>query len=196
MIERETESRHDTTLKQKIMKEKNEVKIPEKKTILSMVKDLLRKKEPELDGVPSVPEDETVERLIGKASVNGEEKRGCPYATKRAIVASLQEIRRFAEEHQLASTVVKALLTLLAEIALDALKGKVSGRILEALLKALNYDRDKKTAYSEGRKEGANDKIEMVHFADKSDEVPNINGAIRPNSGAASIFDIAKAAQP
>lgn len=192
------------------MKEKNEVRIPEKKTILSMVKDLLRKKEPELDGVPCVPEDETVERLIGKASgggnspqpdgdgagnVNGEEKRGCPYATKRAIVASLQEIRRFAEEHQLASTVVKALLTLLAEIALDALKGKVSGRILEALLKALNYDRDKKTAYSEGRKEGTNAKIEMMHFADKGDEVPNINGAIRPNSGAASIFDIAKAAK-
>ena len=30
------------------------------------------------------------------------EKRGCSYAMKRNIVASLQEIRRFAEEHDLA----------------------------------------------------------------------------------------------
>lgn len=191
------------------MKETNEVKIPGKKTILTMVKDLLRKKAPGLDAVPREPGEETVARLIEK-SVGGKvaavgsdgpgepdtaEKKGCPYAAKRAIVASLQEIRRFAEEHKLASTVVKALLTLLAEIALDALKGKVSGRILETLLKALNYDRDKKAAYSEGKVDGRNAKIEMVHFADKGDDVPNINGSVRSNSGAASIFDIAKEAK-
>jgi len=191
------------------MKETKEVKIPEKKTILSMVKECLRKKAPGLDAAPREPGEETVSRLIDK-SVGGKvpavesdvpmeadasEKKGCPYATKRAIVASLQEIRRFAEEHKLASTVVKALLTLLAEIALDALKGKVSGRILEVLLKALNYDRDKKAAYAEGKVDGRNAKIELVHFADKGDDVPNINGPVRSNSGAASIFDIAKEAK-
>lgn len=192
------------------MKEKDEERIPEKKSVLSMVKGLLRKKAPGLESAPPVPGEETVGRLIEKASgdgnagqtesdgaeeVNEEEKKGCPYAMKRAIVESLQEVRRFAEEHQLGSTVVKALLTLLAEIALDALRGKVSGRVLEALLRAMNYDRDKKEAYSEGRKDGANAKIEVMHFGDKGDDVPNVNGSVRANSGAASIFDIAKEAK-
>ena len=185
-------------------------KVPEKRSILRMVTDLLRKRgEEDVAAIPSPPP-EMVTTLIEKAvpsegvevrlqevnddngSDEASEKKGCPYATKRAIVASLQEIRRFAEEHQLASTVIKAMLTLLAEMTLDSLKGRVSGRILEVLFKAICYDCDRKEAYSQGRHDGRNDAIETVVYPPQDKEVPDINGTVYSADGPATIFDIAK----
>lgn len=185
------------------MKKTESEKTPGKRSILRIVTDLLRSKGHEEITAIASPPPETVERLLEKATGGEsapeekveEEKKSCPYATKRAIVESLQEIRRFAEEHQLAATAVKAILTLLAEIALDSLKGRVSGRILEALWKAVSYDRDRKEAFNQGRKEGRNDTIGTVIFADGDKDLPDINGAIFTQDEApTTIFDIAREA--
>lgn len=196
------------------MREKNAERNTEKRTLLTMVRDFLKRKDADLTSLPDTVADDTVRTLVEKGS-DGKPRKGqgvktdgssgnepeeghresCPYATKRAIVTSLQEIRRFAEEHQLASTVVKALLSLLAEIALDALKGKVTGKVLETLLKALNYDRDKKDAYREGEKAGRNASITITHFPESEAGIPDINGSVRSPSSASSIFDIAKQAK-
>lgn len=119
-------------------------------------------------------------------------KKGCPYATKRAIVESLHEIRRFAEEHDLAATVIKALLSLLAEMAIGALKGRVSGKVLETLWKAMNYEADRKEAFKAGEKHGRNARINTEYFVERNDSIPDINGALQNPSRQTSIFDIAK----
>ena len=121
-----------------------------------------------------------------------EKSESCPYATKRAIVESLAEIRRFAEEHQLAATVVRALLTLLAEMAAGALKGRVSGKVLDLLLKAIRYDRARMEAYAEGETAGRNARIRMEIFPAQERELPDINGPIHTPPAPASIFDIAR----
>ena len=81
-------------------------------------------------------------------------RESCPYATKRAIVESIDEIRRFAEEHKLAASVLRSLLSLLGEIALGAIKGKVSRQILELLLKAINYELAIDEAFRKGHDDG------------------------------------------
>ncbi|MDE6793966.1 MAG: hypothetical protein K2J63_01515, partial [Muribaculaceae bacterium] len=112
-----------------------------------------------------------------KAPAQTDAKESCPYATRRAIVESIAEIRRFAEENKLAASVLKALLTLLAEIALGTLKGKVSRHILETLLRAVTYELDMESRYP------ADD-----------DGLPHINGPLYRPDGT-SIFDVAAAAR-
>lgn len=119
-------------------------------------------------------------------------KESCPYATKRAIVESLEEVRRFAQEHGLASKFVKVLLAFLAEAALNALRGKVSGKVLDVLLKGFTFDQVKDDAYKAGEKDGRNARIIVEHFPEQSGVLPNINGTMRPNSGEPTIFDLAK----
>lgn len=122
-------------------------------------------------------------------------KKSCPYATKRAIVESLNEIRRFAEEHHLAATVVRALLALLADMALGALKGKVSRHVLDALLKSFNYERAVDEAFRKGELQGRNTAIIEKHFPESDDGLPHLNGTVYDGNPGSSIFDIAKDAR-
>lgn len=193
-------------------KRENGGKKNERKSLFEMVKEILggKGKAVEAEGIPDqVPDMASAERLIGKAvgeadggrvggsgEGSGEAgKRGCPYATKRAIVESLAAIRRFAEENELASTVVRSLLTLLAEMALDALKGKVGIKALETLLKAFNYDSARKEAFREGEKAGRNARIKEEVFPPQETILPDINGSLRKPSRGASIFEIAEGAE-
>lgn len=120
-------------------------------------------------------------------------KESCPYATKRAIVESIAEIRRFAGEHKLAASVLKALLALLAEIALGALRGKISRQVLETLLHAINYELDMEEAFRKGHEDGRKKLIEERYPSD-DDGLPHINGTLlRPDT--TSIFDVAAEAR-
>lgn len=150
----------------------------EKKTILEYLRSLFRKEVPETESTTEVP---------------SEEKESCPYATKRAIVESIAEIRKFADEHKLAASVIKALLTLLAEIAIGALRGKVSRQVLETLLNAINYEFAVEEAFQRGHLEGRNQMPEERYPAD-DDGLPHINGPISRPDGT-SIFDVAAEAR-
>lgn len=147
--------------------EKENEKIPSTKGILAWVKEILHLKAPEMDRLPHEPSPEVITTLINKATgesttedqrpktndhqpksddqqpTTDDQQESCPYALKRNIVESLREIRKFAEENDLAASMVRALLSLLAEMAVGALKGKVSGTILESLLKIFNYERER-----------------------------------------------------
>ena len=48
---------------------------------------------------------------------------------------------------------------MLAEMAIEALRGKVSGTVLAILLNALNYEKDKEAAYRQGELDGRNAKM-------------------------------------
>lgn len=175
--------------------------------LLDLVKGILGKEEVNPEEFPRELPETTVKKLIDKACGADPEEAGeagnektekteksesCPYATKRAIVESLAEIRRFAEEHQLAATVVRALLSLLAEMAVGALRGRVSGKVLDLLLKAIRYDRARMEAYAEGETAGRNARIRMEIFPAQERELPDINGPIHTPPAPASIFDIAR----
>ena len=125
-------------------------------------------------------------------STDGEEKKGCSYAIKRNIVLSLQEIRRFAEEHDLAGTMIRALLMLLAEMALGALKGKVSGNVLDMLLKIFNYEQAVADAYRQGEKAGLNAGIEREFFPDGTDGLPHFRGLTTRRNDRPDIFAMAE----
>lgn len=127
----------------------------------------------------------------GKGDKKG--KESCPYATKRAIVESIAEIKRFAEEHKLATAMLKSLLQLLAEIALGAMRGKVSRQVLDALLKALTYELAVEEAFKKGHNDGRTEFIEERYPAD-DDGLPHINGGILHPEGT-SIFDVAAEAR-
>ncbi len=131
----------------------------------------------------------------GEGADSDEEKakESCPYATRRAIVESIAEIRRFAEENKLATSVLKALLTLLAEIALGTMKGKVSRHILETLLRAINYEFAVDEAFKKGHIDGRNKLIEERYPLD-DDGLPHINGPLFRPDGT-SIFDVAAEAR-
>ncbi len=164
-----------------------------------------------MEDLPTPPSDETVNHLLDRAlgeqvsddaeatkasgEGDGEEKakESCPYATRRAIVESIAEIRRFAEENKLAASVLKALLTLLAEIALGTMTGKVSRHILETLLRAINYEFAVDEAFKKGHTEGRNQFIEERYPSD-DDGLPHINGPLFRPDGT-SIFDVAAAAR-
>lgn len=205
-----------------IQQEKENEKIPSTKGILAWVKEILHLKAPEMDRIPSEPAPEVITTLINKATgestpnnrkqetengqreTNNDEKtESCPYALKRNIVESLREIRKFAEENDLAATMVRALLSLLAEMAVGALKGKVSGTILDALLKVFNYEREKEEsalriklekeeAYRQGVIAGKNAGIEIEEFPAVTEDVPNLKGNTAPSScDNGNIFRIA-----
>ena len=146
------------------------------------------------EAVPSAG-DESGERDEKAVEDAPEQKKGCPYAMKRNIVASLQEIRRFAEENDLAAAMVKAILNLLAEMALGALKGKVSGTVLAVLLNALNYERDKEEAYRRGEVDGRNARITTEYFAEGDDGLPHLKGVSRQRERGEDIFSMARDAR-
>lgn len=195
-----------------IQQEKENEKIPSTKGILAWVKEILHLKAPEMDSIPSEPTPEVITTLINKATGESTPSKdqqpktkdqGCPYALKRNIVESLREIRKFAEENDLAATTVRALLSLLAEMAVGALKGKVSGTILDALLKVFNYEREKEEselriklekeeAYRQGVIAGKNAGIEIEEFPAVTEDVPNLKGNTPPSScDNGNIFRIA-----
>ena len=166
----------------------------DRKSILEFLRSLFRKEKVDTADLPTGGAEETVKRLTDRAlgedptpadkaeeredtPVETEVKESCPYATRRAIVESIAEIRRFAEENKLAASVLKALLTLLAEIALGTLKGKVSRHILETLLRAVTYELDMES-----------------HYPADDDGLPHINGPLYRPDGT-SIFDVAAAAR-
>ena len=128
----------------------------------------------------------------------GKEKQGdgcCPYRVKRNIVASIAEVKRFAAEHQLATEILKALLKILAEMALNAMKGKVSASTLMLLLNALNFDSAKDEAYREGERAGRNAKIEEEYFPTVDDNIPHFNGTFKPRPNQKEdIFTLARKA--
>ena len=127
------------------------------------------------------------------SDADSSKKESCPYATKRAIVESIAEIKRFAEEHQLAASVLKSLLMLLAEIALGALRGKVSRNILDTLLRAINYEIAIDEAFRKGHTDGRNEMIEE-RYPSQDDGLPHINGGLLRPEGS-SIFDVAAEAR-
>ncbi|MDE6442969.1 MAG: hypothetical protein K2K64_00910 [Muribaculaceae bacterium] len=121
-----------------------------------------------------------------------ERGKGCSYALKRNIVSSLQEIRRFAEENNLAGTVVRALLTLLAEMAIGALRGKVSANVLDMLLKVFSYEAALADAYSRGEKDARNAAIEREYFPSGDDGLPHLKGMPDRSEQIPDIFTVAK----
>lgn len=129
-----------------------------------------------------------------KKKEGSEKKESCPYAMRRNIVESLREIRKFAEENDLAASMIKTLLTLLAEMALSALKGKVNGTILALLLHAVNYERDKAAAYRKGELAGRNAKIEEKYFPKEDDGLPRFRGLENETDKGSDIFSVAKEA--
>ncbi len=171
----------------------------DRKSILEFLRSLFRKEKVDTADLPTTLSEETVKRLTDralgedhaptdensaeecgegdKAPVQSDAKESCPYATRRAIVESIAEIRRFAEENKLAASVLKALLSLLAEIALGTLKGKVSRHILETLLRAVTYELDMESRYPVD-----------------DDGLPHINGPLYRPDGT-SIFDVAAEAR-
>ena len=127
----------------------------------------------------------------GKPS--GESDGCCPYGVKRNIVSSIAEVRRFAEEHKLAAEIVKALLKILAEIMINALKGKVSAGTLLILLNALNFDSARDEAFKEGERAGRNAKIEEEYFPKVDDGLPRFHGTVKPRpTQRDDIFTLAR----
>ena len=187
--------------------------IPDRKGILAWIRDILHLHEIEKTPLPSIPPPETMTTLINRAAGNPankddpdntvindnndnndnkEKKECCPYALKRNIVASLQEIRRFAEKHDLAATMIRALLTLLAEMAIGTLKGKVSENVLEALLKIFSFERMREEAYRQGELDGRNARIIEEHFPAQDSRPPHLTRGTTSATATTSIFSIAK----
>ena len=187
--------------------------IPDRKGILAWIRDILHLHEIEKTPPPSIPPPETMTTLINRAAGNPankddpdntvindnndnndnkEKKECCPYALKRNIVASLQEIRRFAEKHDLAATMIRALLTLLAEMAIGTLKGKVSENVLEALLKIFSFERMREEAYRQGELDGRNARIIEEHFPAQDSRPPHLTRGTTSATATTSIFSIAK----
>lgn len=184
--------------------------IPDRNGILAWIRDILHLHEIEKTPLPSIPPPETMTTLINRAAGNPankddpdntvindnndnkEKKECCPYAMKRNIVASLQEIRRFAEKHDLAATMIRALLTLLAEMAIGTLKGKVSENVLEALLKIFSFERMREEAYRQGELDGRNARIIEEHFPAQDSRPPHLTRGTTSATATTSIFSIAK----
>lgn len=153
------------------------------------------------DSLMDLPTEADLEATDGNSEDGGrsqtaDNRQGCcPYGVKRNIVASIAEIRRFADEHKLTTEILKALLKILAEIAANALKGKVSAGALMMLLNALNFESAKESAYKEGEKAGRNAKIEEEYFPATDDGIPHFNG-INRHSGKKreDIFSLAREA--
>lgn len=120
------------------------------------------------------------------------DKKSCSYALKRNIVASLREIRKFAEEHQLAATMVKALLSLLAEMALNALRGKVNMGVLDNLLKIFNHEKAVAEAYRQGELDGRNARIREEIFPEETAGIPHFKDAKKGDSERINIFAVAE----
>lgn len=69
-----------------------------------------------------------------------EEHESCPKATRRLIRESMTQLKHFMEENRLASTVVKTLLAILIDIAINALQGRVAPQVLEVIKKVISHE--------------------------------------------------------
>ena len=184
----------------------------EKKSILQWVREILRIKAPDLTTLPEPPSDQVVTSLVNKASDNtpvtsseqsdsseqndtAPKKESCPYAVKRNIVESLREIRKFAEENNLAATMVRALLTLLAEMALGALRGKVNSSVLDSLLKIFSFEAAVADAYTRGEQAGKEAALEKEFFPASPEEVPHLRGLTPSRSDSTTIPEIFRLAR-
>lgn len=188
----------------------------EKKSILQWVREMLRIKAPDLTTLPEPPSEQVVTSLVNKASDNtpvtsseqsdsseqseqndtiAPKKESCPYAVKRNIVESLREIRKFAEENNLAATMVRALLTLLAEMALGALRGKVNSSVLDSLLKIFSFEAAVADAYTRGEQAGKEAAFEKEFFPASPEEVPHLRGLTPSRSDSTTIPEIFRLAR-
>ncbi|MDE6299199.1 MAG: hypothetical protein K2M10_06100, partial [Muribaculaceae bacterium] len=89
-------------------------------------------------------------------------------------------------------TMIRALQMLLAEMALGALKGKVSGNVLDMLLKIFNYEQAVADAYRQGEKAGLNAGIEREFFPDGTDGLPHFRGLTTRRNDRPDIFAMAE----
>lgn len=128
-------------------------------------------------------------------SPDKKKKESCPYAVKRNLVESLREIRKFAEENNLASTMVRALLTLLAEMALGALRGKVNASVLDSLLKIFSFETAIAEAYTRGEQAGKDAAIEKEYFPAVAEEVPHLRGLTTARGESNEIPEIFRIAR-
>lgn len=182
----------------------------EKKSILQWVREILRIKAPDLTTLPEPPSEQVVTSLVNKASDNtpvkssdsseqndsiAPKKESCPYAVKRNIVESLREIRKFAEENNLAATMVRALLTLLAEMALGALRGKVNSSVLDSLLKIFSFEAAVADAYTRGEQAGKEAALEKEFFPASPEEVPHLRGLTPSRSDSTTLPEIFRLAR-
>lgn len=104
----------------------------------------------------------------------------CPMAVRKAIRDGVAEIKRFADDHRLTATVVKALLALLARLALASLQGRVNPQFLDVMMRVLQYEQERWLSEKE-----------MDPAAD--DGLPDINGSVY--SQQENLFDLAAKAR-
>lgn len=131
----------------------------------------------------------------GKSDNGSREDRGCcPYGVKRNIVNSILEARKFAAEVGISDATLEEILRIIAQIVLNALKGKVSSALLLMLLNALNFDKAKEDAFKEGELAGKNAKIEKEYFPRIDDGIPSFRDAKPKTKPTNSIFSIAREA--
>ncbi|MCH5237756.1 MAG: hypothetical protein J1E95_08160 [Muribaculaceae bacterium] len=126
-----------------------------------------------------------------KSGEEGKEVSCCPFSFRRNLVVSIREIERFAADHRLAAEIIKALITALAEMTLDAMKGKVNGTVLLLLLNAMNFNKAKEEAYREGEIAGRNSKIEEKYFPSADDGIPHFRG-MKEKQSSTGIFSLAR----
>ena len=132
-----------------------------------------------------------------------EEKEGAccrlPMVIKRNIVNSIEEVRRFAEEHELAVTAVESVLGMILEVAVGCAEGKVSRQMLMWALRVLNYERDKAEARRKGELDGRNAAIEERYFRGRPEDVPYLtSGTDTPHGDEQDeddIFEMARSAR-
>lgn len=133
----------------------------------------------------------------------GEEKEGAccklPMVIKRNIVNSIEEVRRFAEEHELAVTAVESVLGMILEVAVGCAEGKVSRQMLLWALRVLNYERDKAEARRKGELDGRNAAIEERYFRGRPEDVPYLTSGTDTPLGDEQdeddIFEMARSAR-
>ena len=132
-----------------------------------------------------------------------EEKEGAccrlPMVIKRNIVNSIEEVRRFAEEHELAVTAVESVLGMILEVAVGCAEGKVSRQMLMWALRVLNYERDKAEARRKGELDGRNAAIEERYFRGRPEDVPYLTSGTDTPLGDEQdeddIFEMARSAR-
>ena len=139
----------------------------------------------------------------GSESPGAEEKEGAccklPMVIKRNIVNSIEEVRRFAEEHELAVTAVESVLGMILEVAVGCAEGKVSRQMLLWALRVLNYERDKAEARRKGELDGRNAAIEERYFRGRPEDVPYLTSGTDTPLGDEQdeddIFEMARSAR-
>lgn len=89
------------------------------------------------------PDPEKAERKATDPDPAEKGAESCPIATRRLIREAMQQLRNFTEEHRLTATVAKALLAILAEIAVSALQGRVNTQVLEVIKRVIRHEQER-----------------------------------------------------